>query len=1046
MTPPAPPTSQPRWRRLASRRWTRVVVVAVVLLVAIRIALPSIVRRVAIDQADKALVGRIELDDVDLALLTGGVTLHGLRVYANEAAQRDATAAPDAAPAPEAGEGPPGFAPVFSAQRLTVGLGFLALLHKTIEVRGIELEHFAVSLDRAKDGVLVLPAPVPAEPPPQPQEPSGWGVLIQRVMLRDGQLGFRDFAVGETPQHLDVTLPTVDAANLALLITASGLEPGKMTLDAGIRDGTAHVEATIENLAGGPAVETHVVLTNLPIDEVRLYIPRVGWSALAGRLDSDVVHRFESNGAHTARGRVGLRDLAVRVADLDQPAIAWRSLGVEITGIDLVRQHAEIAGVTLEGMRVVTIPAGPEPLPVLRGLLEAAKEGTATAPAAVEASTAKPWTWAVHTVLVKGAGIEARGGDGPVEVAIDGEIGPLESKPETHSTVKVAVAPASGGTLTVAGDLTLQPIGFDGTLRVDALALPPLTRPVATAPTRLLQSGVANLDLQIAAGATPKAPPDGVRVAGTIGLGNLAVAGEDAKVFALRWKDLAIVLREAVAPGVLAAAATAAPPPTVALASVSLTRPELVATRTATGIALPAAIGGAAPAAPDTAPGSAPRAAPAAASRAASRVAPKPTPAPARAGAPASVAKPAPEIQVRIDRLGIQKMSVDVTDQTVKPFYRSSLDPVDVAATDVRWPGPFARDVKLTAKTVDGATLTMTGNVAPTDSQLVVKVDRLPLAPFNPYAAATGYSVAGGTAQLESTIKLGRGSYDTRSKLVFNKLAVGGSAGDSVFASQFGMPLSLALSLLTDMQGNIVFDLPIAGDEKGMSIGFGTIIANAVTRAILGAITSPLKLLGVVTHIGEKPESVVPPPIVFEPGRPVLAAGEDRKLDQLRTLLGAAPALTLHLRGEASAEDRRWLQEQALRAKLADESGVVGSVRHIGERGPRKVALEALNARAEGKAAEIPDEHKPWFEEQVARQEVPDAALHELAIARVKLVQADLEHQAGIAAERMTLDPTAAEDVKSRPVVAIGLGAEAARVPAGEASSSQPSPSPRPQP
>src|SRR5882724_7470317 len=113
MTPADPPTSQPRWRRLTSRRWVRVVLVLLLLVIAIRVALPSIVRRVAIDQADKALVGRIELDDVDLALLTGGVTLHGLRVYANEAAQRDATAAPDAAPPPEAGEGPPGFAPVF---------------------------------------------------------------------------------------------------------------------------------------------------------------------------------------------------------------------------------------------------------------------------------------------------------------------------------------------------------------------------------------------------------------------------------------------------------------------------------------------------------------------------------------------------------------------------------------------------------------------------------------------------------------------------------------------------------------------------------------------------------------------------------------------------------------------------------------------------------------------------------------------------------------------------------------------------------------------
>ncbi len=1002
------------WRRVLSRRRTGVLLAVILVVIGVRIALPSIIRRVAIDQADKALVGRIELDDVDLALLRGGVTLHGLRVFANESTRNAGES-----PAPEAGEGLPGFAPVFSAKRLSVEIGFLALFHKTIEVQGIELEGFAVSLDRAKDGVLVLPAPAPRAEPAPPSEPSGWGVLIQRVMLRDGQVGFRDFAVTEAPQHLDVTLPTVDAANLSLLITETGLEPGKMTLDAGVRDGTVHLEATIENLAGGPAIETHVVLTNLPIDDARVYIPRVGWSALAGRLDTDLVHRFESNGAHTAHGRVALRDLAVHVAGLDDPAVGWRSLAVEIAGVDLVKQVAEISTVTLEGARVVTVPAGPEPLPVLRGLLNAAQEAGAPPPPPADsaAPAATPWTWTVRTILLKDAGIKALGGDGPLEVAIDAEITRVESAPETPSAIKLTVAPASGGTLSVAGDLTRQPIGFDGTLRVDALALPPLTLPVATAQTRLLKSGVANVDLQIAVGSVATAPPDGVRAAGTIGLSNLEVAGEDPKAFALRWKDLAVGVREVIAPGVLAGAAAKASPVTVALSSVTLTRPQLVATRTAAGIVLPAAIGGAPPIAGAAVSPPSP--------------VPQPTPAAPRAAAP--IAKPAPDVQVRIDRLGVRQMSVDVIDQSVKPFYRSSLDPVDLAATDVRWPGPFARDVKLTAKSSDGATFTLTGNVAPTNSQLVAKVDRLPLAAFNPYAAASGYGVEGGTAQLESTIKLGRGSYDTRSKLVLNKLAVSGSAGESLFASQFGMPLSLALSLMTDLQGNIVLDLPIAGDEKGMNVGFGTIIGNALTRAILGAITSPLKLLGVVAHIGDKPTSVVPPPIVFQPGRSVLAAGEDQKLDQLRTLLTAAPALRLHLRGEASGEDRRWLREQALRAKLADETGVVGSLRHIGERGARRAVLDALTARADGKPGEIPAEHEQWFEEQVARQDVPGATLQALAESRAKQVQAELQREAGIAAERMMVDATTAEDLKSRPVVAIGLGSEPARVPTAQA-------------
>src|SRR5262249_23679019 len=148
-----------------------------------------------------------------------------------------------------------------------------------------------------------------------------------------------------------------------------GIQPGKLSLDAAIQDGTLHLDATLESLPAGPAYESHLVMTNVPIADSRLYIPHVGWSGLTGRLDADVVHRFESQGAHTVRGPAALRDLDVRVADLADPALAWRRLAVDVAGIDLVAQHADVTAVTLDGPRIVTKPAGPDRVPVLHGLL-----------------------------------------------------------------------------------------------------------------------------------------------------------------------------------------------------------------------------------------------------------------------------------------------------------------------------------------------------------------------------------------------------------------------------------------------------------------------------------------------------------------------------------------------------------------------------------------------------------------------------------------------------------------------------------------------------
>jgi hypothetical protein len=71
-----PPAS---WRqRLKRWRWW---IAAVVLIVAVRVALPIVLRRVIATQASDALHARVEVGDVDLALWKGGVALDDVAVY-----------------------------------------------------------------------------------------------------------------------------------------------------------------------------------------------------------------------------------------------------------------------------------------------------------------------------------------------------------------------------------------------------------------------------------------------------------------------------------------------------------------------------------------------------------------------------------------------------------------------------------------------------------------------------------------------------------------------------------------------------------------------------------------------------------------------------------------------------------------------------------------------------------------------------------------------------------------------------------------------------
>jgi hypothetical protein len=188
-------------------------------------------------------------------------------------------------------------------------------------------------------------------------------------------------------------------------------------------------------------------------------------------------------------------------------------------------------------------------------------------------------------------------------------------------------------------------------------------------------------------------------------------------------------------------------------------------------------------------------------------------------------------------------------------------------------------------------------------------------------------------------------------------------------------------------------------------------------------VTSPLKMIGAIGRIGDKPESLTPQPIAFLPGRTTWADGEEQKLAPLASLLARAPGLRLHLRGEAGDADRRWLREQALRAKLEEQSGFLDAVRHLGERGARTAVLAALTARAAGTPADVPAEHQAWFEAQVVAQSVDDGALRQLAAARASAVQAKLAGGQGVAADRVILDDAIATG--ARPAVVVGLGSPA---------------------
>jgi hypothetical protein len=979
----------PRWQGLFRRR--RPWIIAVVVVLVLRAALPLVLRHVLASQATKALHTRVDIGDVDLSLLRGGVALKDVAVYASTA------------PAATEG-GAPAEPPLIAWKRFAVGIRYLPLLRKAVRLREVALEGPHVALDRLADGSLnlqALLAPSPSAPPPatpQPAEPAtrggSWSIGIDRFVLSGGGVRFRDLKItGSEP--LGLAIPAIEVADVSFQPGVYG-EPGRAHVEFRSEGGVVRADARVALLEHGLMLEADLKARKLPLHRAQVYIPGVGWSDLRGEIDAALAYRLRTDERNDVRGLVRLRDLVVHTPALEQPALAWKRLAVWLEPLDLQARRATIGTVELAGLSVVVDPKSGKVLPLLGGSALVAPAEQAPPPAAEAESKSAPWRWLVRRFRLEDGHVQVLQAENPLAVAVTLDARDLAGDVPEPGHVDLGLAVGSG-TVHVAGALRVAPPAFGGTLAIERLSLPELVGVAALVPPNVLEAAMLAADLQVEAGLDPNgaaAAPGTARVRGRVGLEGLRVVGIDPKTFAAGWKVLDVPIDDVLVPAVLPGAppAPAPAPVTVALGAVRLEEPYVQLTRTADGIVLP-------PLAPATAP------------------------APPAATTPAAPA-PARTVAATVGSFVLARGRVSVVDRTVKPFFATQLNPLDVDARDIRSEGPTIGRFKLSAVGWQQGKLEVSGSLGTGGGALEVKGTRLALLPFNPYVTSfSSYSLAKGTLSVTSNVKLAAGRYDTSTDVALHDLALQGAAGDSLFLQQFGIPLTTALALLRDLNGDIKLAIPVTVDQSGTQIALGTIVLGALKSALLGAITSPLKLLGAVVGAGDQGGSLEPAPLPSMVGRAEFALEAVEPLGQLADLVASRPGIGLELTGEVGAADARWLREQVLRAKLA-APGLVGSIASLPERAARKRVLEGLTARAAGQPGELSAEDAKRLDEWVA--DVPPPApdeLARLARARAERAVAVLRDEHGIDANRLTVRDPHVEASGGKAGVRVGLSA-----------------------
>lgn len=523
----------------------------------------------------------------------------------------------------------------------------------------------------------------------------------------------------------------------------------------------------------------------------------------------------------------------------------------------------------------------------------------------------------------------------------------------------VASLQVGEGSATLAGEATLAPPGFEGALSWQGLPLAKLASAAGSALPVSVSAGTSSGQLGVD-WSSGEGKGAGLRLSGDARVRGLA-ASDDAGL-AFGWADLTLAIDS------IALDPAGERPPRVEIRSLRLREPSLLLARS-------------------------------------------PTPPPAASkDLPAEAPPPSEPAHVVIASLEVSGGALDFTDATVSPEHRTRLEEFSVSGSDLRWPERRARSLRIRGKSEDAGGFSIDGS----DRDLVLQLSDVGLPAFSPYIAdASGYWVDDGRADLEARVRLDGERANIDSKLVLHRLALT-TVSPGSFEKEFGVPLDVGLALLRDPSGDIVVPIGLTLEGGKRRVDMGSIVIASLRQALLGALTTPLKGVGLLLGGGDEARGFALAPLAFAPGSAQPAPEDAEKLAGIARLLAAHPGLGLRLSGRVGAQDARGIAEQVLIEQvLADaelppvDAGFLQKRRLTG----------VLAQRGRGESGALAGDDAAVLEKWLDSVEVSDAQREAFATARAAAVRDALVRAHGVAEKRLALG----EPLEGEPAVVLEL-------------------------
>lgn len=291
---------------------------------------------------------------------------------------------------------------------------------------------------------------------------------------------------------------------------------------------------------------------------------------------------------------------------------------------------------------------------------------------------------------------------------------------------------------------------------------------------------------------------------------------------------------------------------------------------------------------------------------------------------PARAAGPSPRIEVQ--RIVIADGDFTLADRSLQPNVRMGVKQFGGTISGVSSEN-FAKAAVDLKAAVDGVgPITVTGQLDPLGPKpsvdLKIDLKNVDLSPLSPYSGKyAGYELARGQLNVDVRAKLDGKQLDATNVITLNQFTFGAPV-ESQAATK--LPVRLGVALLKDVNGQIVIDVPMAGNIDDPSLRIGKVVLRVVVNLLTKAAVSPFALLGSMFGGGGDELAFQE----FVPGDSGLQPAEIKKLETMVKALTNRPGLSVALEGgydgPADSHALRQLKvAAAVRGRIWDELHVV---------------------------------------------------------------------------------------------------------------------------